>query len=133
MHVKRGLRLRRVIFTAGVAGMLSGIPSTVITLARREPLLPPVRAAGALVGRPSVPAGIAVHSAVSLGWTAVMSVFGDRRQRMPAGIGWGLAIATIDLGLIGRHVPAIRSIPQLRQWLDHVAFGAIVTFVLPRA
>jgi hypothetical protein len=38
----------------------------------------------------------------------------------------GLVIAAIDLEVVGRRHPAIRALPRVPQWLDHVAFGAIV-------
>jgi hypothetical protein len=44
----------------------------------------------------------------------------------------GLGIAALDLGVIGRRIPAIRALPQGRQWADHVAFGLTVGIVLRR-
>ena len=39
----------------------------------------------------------------------------------------GAAIATLDLGLVApRRAPAIAELPQLPQWADHLAFGALV-------
>jgi hypothetical protein len=42
----------------------------------------------------------------------------------------GLAIAALDLGLIGGRLTAIRSLEQAPQWVDHAAFGATVGLVL---
>jgi hypothetical protein len=42
----------------------------------------------------------------------------------------GLAIAALDLGLVGRHRPLIRALPLLPQVADHVAFGAVAGTVL---
>jgi hypothetical protein len=42
------------------------------------------------------------------------------------GLAAGLAIAALDLGLIGRRIPAIRALPQPRQWADHAAYGLVV-------
>jgi hypothetical protein len=42
----------------------------------------------------------------------------------------GLAIAALDLGVLGRRVPRIRALPLLPQVLDHVAYGATVGAVL---
>jgi hypothetical protein len=121
---------------AGLAGALfSGLPSTLITLAKREPLLDGVRAAGtiALPRETRTPvllaAAVPVHLALSLGWAAVL----ERARVTPlTGALAGLGIAAIDLELIGRRFPAIRALPQPRQWADHVAFGAVVGYALSR-
>ena len=44
----------------------------------------------------------------------------------------GLGIAALDLSVIGRRIPAIRALPQGRQWADHVAFGLAVGLVLQK-
>jgi hypothetical protein len=44
----------------------------------------------------------------------------------------GLGIAALDLGVIGRRLPAIRALPQGRQWADHAAYGLAVGAVLAR-
>ena len=44
----------------------------------------------------------------------------------------GLGIAALDLGVIGRRIPAIRALPQKRQWADHIAYGLSVSFLLNR-
>ena len=49
-----------------------------------------------------------------------------------AGAVAGMAIATLDLAVIGRRFPAIRRLPPLPQWLDHLLFGAVVGAVLAR-
>ena len=68
-----------------------------------------------------------MHVAVSAAWTVVLA--GINRERRLGAIGGavaGLAIAVLDLAIIGRRNPAIRALPRLPQWLDHAAFGAIV-------
>jgi hypothetical protein len=42
----------------------------------------------------------------------------------------GLGIAALDLGVIGPRIPAIRALPQGRQWADHVAYGLAVGVAL---
>jgi hypothetical protein len=78
-----------------------------------------------------VTAGIAVHLLISAGWTVVLAAV-DRRRRLGllGGVAAGLLIATLDLEIIGRTRPAIQALPRLPQWLDHVAFGAIVGVLL---
>ncbi len=44
----------------------------------------------------------------------------------------GLAIAALDLGVVGRRYPRIRALATMPQVLDHVAYGATVGAVLSR-
>lgn len=44
----------------------------------------------------------------------------------------GLAIAGLDLGIVGRRVPAIWSLHQSAQVADHVVYGAVVAAVAVR-
>ena len=123
------------MLAAAVAGaVLSGIPSTVLSIVRRQPLLEPVRAAGALVGREgSIAAGLAAHLAISFGWTAVLARVLPRRRPIAEGAVAGLAIAALDLGVIGRRVGAIRRLPAVPQIADHVMFGVVVSTALNRS
>lgn len=122
---------------AGLAGAaLSGLPSTVVALLRGEDLLDGARAAGAIVlpGERRTPVLLAaatpVHLALSLGWAAVLARALPRgREPLWGGVA-GLGIAALDLGLIGRRIPAIRALPQGRQWADHLAYGLTVGVVL---
>lgn len=115
---------------------MSGLPSTVVTLARREPLLDGARAAGAIVlpreTRTPVllAAAVPVHLGLSLGWAVAIARL--PRQGAIFGTLAGLAIAALDLGVIGRRIPAIRALPQKRQWADHIAYGLSVSLVLKR-
>jgi hypothetical protein len=126
---------RRVVLAGSVAAAAAGLPSTLHALVTGGDLLRATRAAGTLVpgrrDRPGVVAGVAVHLAVSAGWTAVLAAV-DRRHRLgPLGGGAaGLLIAAFDLEVAGRRLPAIRSLPRVPQWLDHVAFGALVGALL---
>ncbi|MDN3351955.1 hypothetical protein [Actinomadura sp. DC4] len=126
---------RRVVVAGTVAALGAGLPSTVHALATGADPLQATRAAGTLVpgrrDRPGVLAGVAVHLAVSAGWTAVLAA-ADRRHRLgPLGGGAaGLCVAALDLELAGRRYPAIRALPRWPQWLDHAAFGALVGALL---
>ncbi len=89
------------------------------------------RAAGTLVpgrrDRPGLAPGAVVHVLVSATWTTVLSTVERRRHLGPAGgMLAGAADAVVDLELAGRRYPAIRSLPRWPQWLDHLAFGAVV-------
>ncbi len=124
---------------AGVAGaVLSGAPSTAVTLLRGERLIDGVTAAGTILlpaerrTLPLVAAAVPVHLALSFGWAAVLSVTLPRRGTVPAAVAGGLVIAALDLEIVGRAFPAIRALPQGRQWADHVAFGLAVGLVVRR-
>jgi hypothetical protein len=119
---------------AGAAG--SAIPSTVWSLVRGDDVLEGGRAAGAMLlpreRRTAVllVAATPVHLAISLGWAAVLAAALPRGGEPAWGIVGGMLIATLDLALIGRRIPAIRTLPQGRQWADHAAYGISVGLVL---
>jgi hypothetical protein len=77
-----------------------------------------------------VAAGVAVHAALSLGWGVVLAALLPRRRTAVWGAGAGVAIAAVDLGLVGRRLPRVAALPALPQVADHVAYGAVVGAVL---
>jgi hypothetical protein len=114
---------------AGAVGaVLSGAPSTAITAATRGDLLKSTRA----VGAGSVVAGGAAHVGISLGWGVVLSALLPHRRAVLAGATAGVFIAALDLGVIGRRIPAVRALDWRPQLLDHLAYGAVVGAVLSR-
>jgi hypothetical protein len=122
---------------AGLAGAaFSAVPSTAYSLIHGDDMLDGGRAAGAvLLPRERstarlLAAGAVVHLAISLGWATVLAHTLPRGHEPAAGIAAGLAIAALDLGVIGRRIPAIRDLPQGRQWADHAAYGLAVGVVL---
>lgn len=126
---------RRAAYAGAVAAVVSGLPSTASALASGGDALAATRAAGTLVpghgDRPGLGRGVAVHVAVSTVWTAALAI-AARRRRIDArrGAAAGLAIAAVDLGVIGRRYPAMRALPRAPQVLDHLAFGAVVGHLL---
>ena len=125
------------ILAAGLAGAaVSAIPSTAYSLAHGDDVLDGGRAAGAIVlpdeRRTPVllAAGAVVHLTISFGWAAVLAAALPPRREPLYGVAAGLTIAGLDLGLIGRRIPAIRALPQGRQWADHAAYGLAVGLVL---
>lgn len=114
------------------AGLLSGAPSTTIAMVRRDSLVDSTRAAGTLLGRPSLIRGVAAHIAITAGWSLILSAALPRRRTLSAGIAAGGFIAALDLGLVGRRFPAIRALEQGPQVLDHLAFGAVAAVVIAR-
>jgi hypothetical protein len=112
--------------------VLSGVPSTVWAVLRRQDPLAATRAAGRLLLPDGtdpvalVASAAAAHGALSLGWTAVLS-------RLPGGpvrsVCYGAAIAALDLGLAhavrGARLGPTADLPVLPQLADHVAFAVI--------
>lgn len=71
------------------------------------------------------------HVGVSAGWTVVLAVV-DRLRPLGvrSGAVAGAVIALVDLELVGRWFPAVRDLPRLPRWADHLTFGALVGAVL---
>jgi hypothetical protein len=131
--------MRDAIHAGLVAAAMSGAPSTAIALARGDDVLEGARAAGALLlpretrTLPLLAAAAPVHLALSLGWALVLDRALPRGNEPLTGLLGGLAIAALDLGVIGRRLPTIRALPQPRQWADHAAYGIAVGTVLARS
>ena len=130
--------MRDGLAAGAVAAVLSGAPSTLHALATRSDPLEATLAAGTLLlprarRRPVLLlAAVPVHLALSLGWGLVLAALLPRRRTVAWATLAGLAIAALDLGVVGRRVARIRALPQLPQVLDHVAYGATVGAVLSR-
>ena len=123
---------RDVAVAVGVAAVVSGAPSTVHALCTDRSSLASTRAAGTLLGRASLPRGLAAHAALSLSWGVVLAFLLPRRHRAGFGLLAGAGIAALDLGVVGRRILAIRALPQLPQWCDHLVFGFVAGAVLAR-
>lgn len=119
-----------------VAAAISGLPSTAVALARGDDVLDGARAAGSLLlprearTLPLLAAAVPVHLALSVGWAVVLERAVPRGREAAGCLLGGLAIAALDLELIGRRLPRIRALPQGRQWADHAAYGVAVGLVL---
>jgi hypothetical protein len=132
-------RAKRLVTAYVAATALSGAPSTAVALVRGGVLDAP-RAAGTLWpgrrDRPGLLAGAAAHVAVSAWWVAVLEPPLRRLRPVPAAVAGAVAgagIAALDLDVIAhRRYPAIRALPQGPQWVDHLAFGAIVGWAVGR-
>lgn len=125
-------RAARGLVAGAVAAVVSGAPSTAAALLTRRDPLEATRAAGTVMGSPTVGAGASVHAAVSLGWGVVLAAVLPRHHPALWGTGAGAAIAALDLGVVGRRLPHIRALPVLPQVADHLAYGAVVGAVLGR-
>jgi len=129
----------RVGLVAGAVGALvGGIPSTGYALATGRDPLEASYAAGALLlpheerhGRLLISAAVA-HGAISLFWGLVLVRVLPRRHPVLAGTAAGLAIAALDLGIVGRRIDSIRRLRLGPQLADHAVYGAAVGAVIAR-
>ena len=126
---------------AGLWGaVLSGAPSTVIALRRGEDVLASTEAVGAVFipnpryGWTRIGVGAVTHLMISLFWARILQRLlrdiTDTHGSVAAGAAGGAAIALLDLGLIARLLPSIRALDGAPLVADHIAFGAIVGWVL---
>ncbi len=119
-----------------VAAAVSGLPSTFLAVATKRDPLEASLAAGALLlpreerrGR-LLAAAVPVHLAVSGFWGMVLAATLPARRTIVAAALGGVAIGAIDLMVIGRRVPRIRSLPVVPQFADHLAFAITVAWTL---
>jgi hypothetical protein len=120
------------------AAVVSGAPSTLCALIAGDDPLEASLAAGTMVlpresrPLPLLAAAAVTHVALSFGWAAVFAATLPRRHPVAAGAVAGLAVAALDLGVVGRRSPRVRALPLLPQVADHVAYGLAVGAVLAR-
>ena len=115
-----------------IASLVSGVPSTMHALAIGRDPLEATAAAGSLVLRDSrsrshlLLAALPTHAVLSVLWAFLIAAGLPPRRRVFAGAAYGLGIAVIDLGIVGRTFPRIRALPLRPQVADHVVFGVVV-------
>ena len=122
-----------LVRAALIAAAVSGVPSTLWSLARGRDPLEATLAAGALLlpnetrrGR-LIGAASLVHLTLSLGWGVLLARALPRDRRLACGMVAGLGIAAVDFGVAhavgSRRFDAIRLLPLVPQLADHVAFA----------
>ena len=133
-----GKRTRDGLAAGVVAAALGGIPSTAHALATGRDPLEATLAAGSLLlpcesrrGR-LFAAAVPVHLAFSLGWALLLARALPRRPSVATGTLAGLAIAALDLGIVGSRFPRVAALPLGPQLADHAAYGLTVAVVLRR-
>jgi len=121
------------------AAVISGVPSTAHAIVtRRNPLEASLAAGTLLLGDEErrvsrlLPAAVIAHLALSLGWALVLAAVLPQRRTATWAPAAGLAIAALDLGVVGRRFPRIRALPVAPQIADHLAYGVTVAAVLRR-
>lgn len=123
------------------AALVSGLPSTVHAAwtggvgAVPGYLCDATRAAGTLLppGRPSLVRGAFAHAVVSAACGVALGRALPERRSVAWGAGGGAAIGLVNVGLIGRAFPAIRSLPLAPQIADNAMFGAVFAAVADRS
>jgi hypothetical protein len=132
---------RGVIEATLIAATLSGVPSTLHALIKGRTLRSAAvyvhdatSAAGTLLppGRPGVVRGAVVHVAISMLCGEALARTLPRDHRTEWGAAAGLMIGVLNVGLIGRLFPAIRSLPLVPQIADNVMFGTLFALTLDR-
>ena len=124
----------RVLRAALTAAALSGIPSTAYAVATHRDPLEAAYAAGSIVLRREtrqrrlLAAAVPVHLGISLAWTVALDRLGARGAQRGAVA--GLAIAALDVGVLGRRFPRVQALPIVPQLADHAAFGFVAGHLL---
>ena len=127
---------RDAIVAGAVAGILSGVPSTLhAVLTGGDPFEPSLAAGTLLLPRESrrdllLAAATSAHLLLSFGWAFVLTATLPRRRTIVVAPVAGLGIAALDLGVVGRRFPRIRALPVLPQIADHLAYATVVGAVL---
>ena len=130
--------LRSGLRAAVPAAVLGAMPSTIHALVTGNDPLEASLAAGSILladerhGHRLLIAAVPVHLALSAGWTVVLAAVRPLRRPAAEGALAGLAIAAIDLGVVGRRFPRVRRLRPLPQVADHVAFGVAASVALAR-
>jgi hypothetical protein len=140
-HEKSPLRSRRRILEATVAAsLLGGTPSIALAFARGgvggawRYGVNTTRAVGVLVPpwRPNLLGGTLGHFAIS---AAAGHLFGRflpvRRKLLWAAVGGG-AMGLVNVGIIGRRLPALRDLSFGQQLADNIAFGVVFAAIVDR-
>jgi hypothetical protein len=130
-------RVRDGLVAGAVAGVLSGLPSTVHAIGTGRSPLEATLAAGSMIAPNArapvrLLAAVPVHAALSLGWGVFLSLTLPRRGGALWGAGAGAGIAALDLGVFGRRWAGVRNLPVGPQVADHLAYGVVVGAVLAR-
>jgi hypothetical protein len=124
-----------------MAATISGLPSTVYALIRQRSLrsaagyvYDATRAVGTLAppGRPGFGRGLVVHLAISMLCGEMLARTLPHDRPVEWGAAAGLVIGVVNVGVIGKSLPAIRALPVVPQLADNVMFGTVFAAALDR-
>jgi hypothetical protein len=125
-----------------VAAVLSGLPSTTYALvsgrkisAATDYVQDATTRIGVLVPpfRPGFVRGAAAHALISAVAAGGLARMLPRRGSVGWGAVAGLVMGVVNVGIIGRRIPAIAELPLGPQLTDNVAFGVIFAAVADRS
>ena len=128
--------VRTTLVGAILAGILSGIPSTLWALVSGGDVWEATLAAGATLIGPDATftqlfaAAAVAHGGMSLFWAGVLSALLPRKWPIICGTVAGAFIAVLDILMIGQAFPSIRELAFLPQLADHMMFGAVLGAVV---
>jgi len=121
------------IIAAGIIGiLLSSIPSTIYYRVTSQNILEPFLSIGLIFIDLShfyllILISAALHFLISLFWSMVLKFIIPNKKQLLFGMFTGIAIALIDLIIIGSHIPGIANLEFFPLLADHVLWGIIVT------
>lgn len=127
-----------MLYASAVASALSGAPSTAYAMATtrsRTATTDYVRDATTRIGvlmppfRPGFARGAAAHVVISALAGEALGRALPRRHSVGWGAVAGLLMGVVNVGVIGRRIPAIAELPLAPQLADNVAFGMIFALV----
>jgi hypothetical protein len=124
-----------------VAAVLSGAPSTLDAFRRSRDLRSAAAylhdatcAVGTLVppGRPGLIRGSVVHLGISALCGEALARVLPEDHSVAWGAAAGLAIGVVNVGVIGRQLPAISAFPLVPQLADNLMFGGVFALIVDR-
>ncbi len=128
--------LKTTVTATILAGILSGLPSTLWALITGGDIWEATLAAGAvLIGTDAtfdqlLAAATVAHGGMSMFWAGALCAVLPRRSPIITGMIAGVFIAVLDILVIGQAFPSIRELAFLPQLADHMMFGAVVGAVV---
>jgi hypothetical protein len=138
---RMALGRRGVIEATVLAATLSGVPSTLHAFIKGRGLrsaavyvYDATSAVGTLVppGRRGFGRGVVVHLVISTLCGEALARTLPREHSAKWGAAAGLVIGVVNVGVIGRSFPAIRSFPLVPQLADNMMFGTVFALMLDR-
>jgi len=119
-----------------VASLAGGLPSTTLAALQGRPVvaygLDTTRRVGVLVPpfRRGFARGVLAHAVISVVAGEVLAATLPRPRSIAWGAAAGLVMGIVNVGVIGRRIPAIAELPLAPQLADNIAFGMIFAAIV---